>query len=126
MPKDVEIDGIRSDGRLCRRYTKAPRGYRGIVLDKGCRPLTKVFFTHYQYFPFFIASLGIMYYVPYILFRIINSDIISLKSTIKTSAEEVDTVRIKDCYFNYNSNGGILMLRLRVLGTTAVKVRVSL
>lgn len=120
MPKDVELDGIESGGRLCRRFTKGRTGE--LIEQPECQPLTKIYFVHYQYFPFFIASLGILYYIPYILFRIINSDLISLKSSVKESNDEEDTFRIKQCYFEYGSNGGVFMLRLRVLGTAGVKL----
>lgn len=32
--------------------------------------------------PFYIASLAVLYYIPYILFRIVNSDLIALKKDV--------------------------------------------
>ena len=45
--------------------------------------MTRQYYLQYQWMPFYIASLSILFYMPYIIFRIINTDIISLKTTLE-------------------------------------------
>ena len=47
-----------------------------------CRPFVKRYYLQYQWMPFYVATLSLMYYLPYVFFRIINTDMISLKSTL--------------------------------------------
>ena len=115
IPKDVEIDGIMKNGKLCRRLSKTTDLY-----DEDCRALTKTYYFHYQYLPFYIASLAIIYYAPYIFFRLLNHDLVSLKLNIK-EPNDVDSECIVDNFFNYDANGGIYLLRLKVFGTIAIK-----
>ena len=118
MPRDVELNGIRHEGTLCRMIQKTTHR-----LDPGCKPLTKVYYVQYQYFPFYIASLGILYYMPYILFRVINSDIISLRGNLKPPlVNNLTAAKIVDRYFTYTGNGGVLILRVRVLATIGIRL----
>ena len=48
----------------------------------GCIPLKRMYFSQYQFMPFYIASLAVFYYLPYVLFRLANSDLISLKGMV--------------------------------------------
>ena len=118
IPKDTEIDGKFANGQLCRQFNKAT--YR---FDEKCNPLTRAYYLQYQYFPFFIASLAIMYYMPYILFRIVNDDLIRLKGYLKrANGKPVDTKNILDNYFQYSKNGGKLRLRLKTVLNVAIKI----
>lgn len=52
--------------------------------------------------PFLIAALAVLYYTPYILFRVNNGDLISLKSNIKK--KKLDAGKIVNSYFNLRVN----------------------
>ena len=64
--------------------------------------MEKTFYLQYQWFPFYVAAMGFLFYLLYILFRYINTDLISLKGTIK--AVEVDIESVVKNYFNYQIN----------------------
>ena len=46
---------------------------------------------------------------------------IHLKGAVKSAENEQDTKNIIDMYFDYKCNGGVLMLRFKVLATVGVK-----
>ncbi|XP_065677775.1 uncharacterized protein LOC124818348 isoform X1 [Hydra vulgaris] len=71
-------------------------------LSKRCKPMTKLFYLQFQWFPFFLGILALSFYLPYLLFRYVNSDLLSLKNAIKPQQPKFDEViRI---YFNRNVN----------------------
>ena len=118
IPKDVELDGIYADGKLCRRINKASH-----LLDPDCREMTKTFYIQFQYFPFYIASVAIMLYMPYILFRIINADMISLRDNLRAPPDlEISGDKLVENYFDYTMNGGKRKLRLCVCLNICVKI----
>jgi len=45
--------------------------------------MSRVYYLQYQYMPFFTAALSFFFYLPYILFKTVNFDVISLKESIK-------------------------------------------
>ena len=47
-----------------------------------CQPMKKLYYLQYQYMPFFVASMAVLLYMPYVLFRIINTDMVSLRTTL--------------------------------------------
>lgn len=108
IPRNLDEDGVLPDGSLC-KSSATPK----------CEPLEKLFYLQYQWFPFYIAIIGFLYYMPYILFRYVNTDLISLKTSIK--AVEVDIDGIVKNYFNYQINPPMRM-RLRMLGNLFCKV----
>ncbi|XP_066918503.1 innexin inx3-like [Clytia hemisphaerica] len=116
IPKDVELDGIYPDGKLCRRLNKASH-----LLDEDCKEMTKTFYIQFQYFPFYVASIAIMFYMPYILFRIINADIISLRDNLKAPSDTTAEKLVQN-YFDYSMNGGKGKLRMRVGLNVCVKI----
>ena len=61
-----------------------------VTKKKSCVPLKQYFFAQYQWMPFFIGSLSLLFYLPYIMFRIVNTDFISLKNDLETP----ETVRL--------------------------------
>ena len=77
LPREIDKDGRLDSGVLCSVYDNSH------LPTPGCKPLTKKFFLHYQYLVFYVASLAIWYYSPYILFKIVNSDMLSLKATVR-------------------------------------------
>ena len=93
VPADMNHNGTTADDETC------------IASDgssKRCIPMTKVFYLQFQWFPFFLATLALFFYLPYLLFRYVNNDLISLKNAIKPQEpvfEEV--IRI---YFNRKVN----------------------
>ena len=52
--------------------------------------------------PFLIAALAVLYYAPYVVFRINNQDLVSLKDNIKK--EKPDAGKIVNSYFNNRVN----------------------
>ena len=84
MPQRVDFDGINQEtGRLC--LTKDFNHENSL-----CKPMTKVYYLHYQWFHVYMAALGIFFYLPYIAFRIVNEDLINLKKHIKHRATSKD------------------------------------
>ena len=81
--------------------------------------MEKTFYLQYQWFPFYVAAVGFVFYLPYIFFRYINTDLISLKSTI--TAVQVDIDSIVKNYFNYQINPPLHM-RLRIIANIGVKI----
>ena len=108
LPNALAENGVKSDGSLC-----------DADKDENCRPMEKTFYLQYQWFPFYVAAIGFLFYLPYILFRYINTDLISLKGTIK--AVEVDIESVVKNYFNYQINPPLRM-RLRIIANIAVKI----
>lgn len=117
MPKDVNQNGLRKNGQLC---SMTDIGTQRETED--CSPLTKTYYVQYQYFSFYIASLAVIYYVPYLMFRFLNTDMISLKTSVKKEEEENNVKKITSNYFNYDSNGGVWMLRLKIIANLGIKV----
>ena len=52
--------------------------------------------------PFLVAALAILFYIPYIAFRSANSDLISLKNTLK--GDDPDAEKIAKHYFDGKTN----------------------
>jgi hypothetical protein len=86
--------------------------------NADCVPLTKTFYLQYQWFPFYIAAIGFFYYLPYLLFRCVNTDIISLKGNLKS---EVDAEVVVKNYFNHLINP-VGKMRLRLIANIFVKL----
>ena len=110
---DIEHDGLvkGADNVLCAVIGK------GNIPTRHCKKLMKTFYLHYQWFPFYVASLGILFYIPYMVFTYVNDDIKSLKDSIVDS----DADEIVKAYFNYEVNVRTRM-RLRILGNILVKI----
>ena len=108
IPNALADDGLRPDGTFCE-----------VGKEKNCARMEKTFYLQYQWFHFYVAFIGFLYYLPYILFRYINTDLISLKGTI--TAVQVDIDSIVKNYFNYQINPPLRM-RLRILANIGVKI----
>ena len=52
--------------------------------------------------PFLIAALAVLYYMPYIMFRAVNGDLLSLKNDIKRN--NINAGPIVNNYFNHQVN----------------------
>ena len=68
----------------------------------NCKPMKKLFYLQYQWFPFFLAIMAFLYYLPYIVFRYVNNDLASLKNDIKSQSPDIDAI-VKN-YFNRGVN----------------------
>ncbi|XP_065643173.1 innexin inx3 [Hydra vulgaris] len=112
IPKNMEHDGINSLGHLCAVNDRA----LGKIF--GCYPMKKKYYDQYQYMPFFIASLAILFYLPYVIFKITNSDLMSLKDTLNN--KEVKAEDIVSAYFNVKTNS-VRKMKLRVIMSVCIK-----
>jgi len=94
-------------------------------VDEGddCIPYDKTFFLHHQWFPFYVAILGLLFYLPYVFFRANNGDIISLKTVLKAPGD--NTVKFADdlirTYFDRKINTMQRMKR-KVVVNVIVKI----
>jgi len=115
LPRDIRFNGMDSKGKLCETddSTTNPKPGR----NKDCSPMEKTYFLQYQYFTFFLVMMGALYYAPYMFFKYVNTDIQSLKESIKGG----DADHIFNTYFNHNVNSPSMM-SFRVLGTLITKV----
>jgi len=79
IPKNIDQEGyMQGTGELCNLEPKL-----GVEPSEKCIPMEKTFFLHYQYMAFLVASIGLLYYLPYIMFCRVNRDMIALKIAIK-------------------------------------------
>ena len=88
-----------------------------------CRPMVRDYYMHYQWMPFYIGSIAVFFYLPYIFFRLVNADLISLSGLVRTAAATGgggDADHIVRNYFNYKINS-IGWLRFRVALNLLVK-----
>jgi len=102
-------DGMFPDGTMCNVEKNGEK----------CKALTKTFYLHYQWFPFYVALLALLYYLPYIFFRLVNNDMITLKDSLKSI--EINPEDIIKNYFNYQINPTFKM-NLRVFGNVLIKL----
>lgn len=81
LPRDIGMNG---------KYPKSD-----VLCDfedkkaKNCEPMTKMFFTQFQYMTFFLSAMAALYYTPYILFKFVNADMASLKAAIKGKQNKI-------------------------------------
>ena len=81
MPKNIENDGmINGTQELCSLYPKLSE-----PANPHCEPMTKTFYLQYQWMAFFMASLTILYFLPYKMYCKVNQDLILLKSNVKVT-----------------------------------------
>lgn len=103
IPNNIKHDGLNSINKPCATHTE-------LSTNPKCKPMTKVYYTQYQWLPFYIGLLALIYYLPYPIFKMVNPDLISLHAIVE-STEEADGIVYN--YFNYDVNP-IYRLRLRV------------
>ncbi|XP_066925727.1 innexin inx2-like isoform X2 [Clytia hemisphaerica] len=109
IPKDISKNGVNAKGQLC----EMKQG------QYDCMELRRLYFLQYQWMPFFVASAAIIYYLPYIIYQIFNTDVQSLKETIQK--EKVNGGDIVENFFNYDINT-IFQMRFNVLMNLVVKI----
>ena len=97
-------------------------GYSREFLRKHLQLVVSIiyrFFLQYQWMQFYISSLAIFYYFPYIMFQLINTDVISLSDSLKDG--NLDAENFARNFFNYKVNTKTSM-RVKVLGNHLIKV----
>lgn len=112
IPRNMDYDGIDESGVLCSSFDRASD------VIKTCKPMTKQYYLQYQYMPFLTASFAMLFYLPYIVFKVTNTDLISLKGTLKDAKTTADDVMTS--YFNRSINSRKRM-RYRVLMNLLVR-----
>ena len=85
----------------------------------NCKPMKKLFYLQYQWFPFYMAIMAFLYYLPYVIFRYVNNDFASLKNDIKSQNPDVDAV-VKN-YFDRSVNS-LTRQMLKVVLNIVIKV----
>ena len=66
IPYKIDHDGIDSQTQqLC--LTNNVKVFR-----PECQAMTRIYYLQYQWMPFYIGALGVLYYLPYILFRCVK------------------------------------------------------
>lgn len=87
IPSSLDYDGLlnlpKSAGHASGMCRTTPKFSSSSHTDKSCKKMEKLYFTQYQWMPFLVGTLGIFFYVPYMLFRIINTDMVSLRNSIR-------------------------------------------
>lgn len=124
LPKSVKENGYKGNGykgkttKLCNvKDTKETGG------KDSCKPLTKMYYTQYQYYSCYMASLAVLFYLPYYAFQMLNTDLIDLNEIIvKNDDIKIKSNEIINNYFDYKRNGGFWMLRLKILANLGVKL----
>jgi len=116
IPTDILYDGINKYGVLCESNSQSGKA------NSNCDPLEKTFFLQYQWFPIIIAAIGYIYYLPYLLFRLVNKDMQDLKDTIKGKAvDDVNYDAICNKFFT-REDTSVTTLHVRVMLNVVVKV----
>ena len=54
--------------------------------------MVKKFYLQYQWFPFYLTLLSVLYYIPYFLFILVNNDLITLRKTIKSQKVKIEEI----------------------------------
>jgi len=93
IPKSLTTDGLYGNGKLCGTKDRSRNA------NEKCTPMEKTFYLQYQWFPLFVACLAFLYYSPYILFKNVNSDMISLKKEVKDATTQ-DVDKLMKTFFN--------------------------
>ena len=64
------------------------------------------YLVHYKWLPFYVFSLAILYYFPYLICKEFNGDLISLVNAVKTPSTR-NAEKVAEGYFNYKVNSKI-------------------
>jgi len=110
VPMSINHNGKLPSGHLCEKIVRGKP-------TPGCQDLTKTFFLQYQYLVFIVAFLAGLYYSPYLLFKYVNADFISLKDNL--ADDGVDLI-VKN-YFNHSVNSPKKM-KTRIFMNVMIKI----
>lgn len=112
------VEGSMHSSDLGERFTTCVASHEADQ-ESLCRPMEKLFYLQYQWFPFYMAFVALFYYLPYVLFTVVNSDLSSLKNDI--SKQDCDTDDLVKNYFNLETNEPTRQM-MRVILNVLVKV----
>ena len=101
VPKDLSMNGMKKDGVLCPTITNYG------IRDLTCEPMRKEYYLQYQWYPFFVGSLALLYYIPYLVYRFANKDIIDLREVIEDGEQSKEN--IMSGVFNKHMNPSLEM-----------------
>ncbi|XP_066929704.1 innexin inx2-like [Clytia hemisphaerica] len=76
ITKDIDTDGM-YNGELCKTEKKLNKDS-----NEYCEPMEKTFYQQYQYMPFLLGALALIYYIPYMFHKVVNHDIVKLKNQV--------------------------------------------
>ena len=108
MPKEMNMDGLTKADYLCQSKQRSDLTKRP---ENHCSEMEKTFYLQYQWLPFYVAGLSVLYYLPYIIYCNINVDLRSLRDSIK---EGITADKIAESYFDRKPTT-LRMHRFRVL-----------
>lgn len=115
IPADISHDGINEYGTMC--STRGP----GQNVNQFCTGLEKTFFLQYQWFPMGVVILTFLYYMPYLIFKFVNTDIEVLKALVKgKKQEDVDYDAVVGQFFKGKGGGNRALWR--ILANILVKI----
>ncbi|XP_066915800.1 innexin shaking-B-like [Clytia hemisphaerica] len=116
IPEYTGYDGVMKSGErhLCSTIGRAGGN------NEECTPMTKRYITQYQWLPLYILVLAVLYYLPYVVYKAVNTDMIALVNSVD-GANNKDVEKIANNYFNYQINSKLKM-RIIVWANVAVKV----
>lgn len=84
IPNELHHDGVRhTEFGTIKDFCSMRDQHGSPSNDPTCAKLDKYYFLQYQWMPFYIFSMSAMFYLPYMLFRMANTDVISLKLNMK-------------------------------------------
>lgn len=112
IPRDLALDGVGRHGELCSTVSKYGK------IDPTCNQFKRVYFLQYQWYTFFVATIGLLFYLPYLVFRINNEDTMNLAEVLETDKYCVES--IVEQYFEVYGAAKII-LRIRVIINPLVK-----
>jgi len=88
--------------------------------NRDCKPMNKRFYIQYQWYPFFLAFLALLYYAPYFLFHIANGDIKDLKGEIKKVDADIQSIVVT--YFDVDDPGHVKRLKMNIVLNVFIKI----
>jgi len=115
IPFELKWNGYRPDdpSQLCR-----VNEYGGSTDEENCFAMEREYFNQYQWMPMSMLLLSFVFYFPYIVFRMVNTDLINLRSNLKNL--QMETNQLAYLYFSQEINS-IRRNRLRVIANYGVK-----
>ena len=83
MPMNLDNEGMIEGTRdLCHMTPKLDS-----PPSPNCKQMTKTFYLQYQWLPFLIGGLALLYFIPYLVFLHGNRDLRKLKDLVKSSED---------------------------------------
>lgn len=82
IPDDLTYDGVSINGELCSMKKKYndPKSM--------CKPMKKIYFRYHIFLPWFIMCLAPISFLPYILYKFVAKELVSLRREIKCEDEK--------------------------------------